>query len=117
MHNEYGEDYTDEFLQKNEFKFLLVEYDLNKANKGIQGTINDFASVCGLNKVEFVGLTSSDSLTIDQFKKEYHVAYPFYTNLDDVPLRTMIRSNPGLILLNGATVIDMWPYRSFPPRP
>ncbi len=114
MHNEYGEDYTDEFLQKNEFKFILVEYNLDKANKSVQGRINDFASVCGLNKIEFIGLTSSDSVTLDKFKKENHINYPFYINLDDVPLRTMIRSNPGLILLNGSTVIDMWPYRSFP---
>jgi uncharacterized membrane protein YphA (DoxX/SURF4 family) len=114
MHNEYGEDYTDEFLQKEGYKFLLVEYDLNKANKDVQGKINDFAAVCQLNKVEFDALTSSDSLTLLKFKKEFNVNYSFYTNLDDVPLRTMIRSNPGLILLKDATVVDMWPFRSFP---
>lgn len=114
MHNEYGEDYTDEFLQKPGYKFLLVEYDLEKADKGVQGRINDFASVCALNNVEFAGLTSSDSITLMNFKKEYRVTYPFYSNLDDVPLRTMIRSNPGLILLKDATVIAMWHYHSFP---
>ena len=114
MNNEYGEDYTDEFFQKEGFKFILVEYDVTKADKSVQGRINDFAAVCDLNKIEFVGLTSSDSLSLLSFKKEYTVKYPFYTNLDDVPLRTMIRSNPGLVLLNGSTVVDMWHYHSFP---
>jgi uncharacterized membrane protein YphA (DoxX/SURF4 family) len=114
MQNEYDEDYTDEFLQKEGFKFLLVEYSVAKADKSVQGRINDFASVCELNKIEFAGLTSSDSISVLNFKKEFSVKYTFYTNLDDVPLRTMIRSNPGLVLLNGATVIDMWPSTSFP---
>jgi uncharacterized membrane protein YphA (DoxX/SURF4 family) len=114
MKNEYGEDYTDEFLQKEGYKFLLVEYDLNKANKEIQGTINDFAAVCALNKIEFAGLTSSDSLTTLKFKKDYNINYPIYINPDDVPLKTMIRSNPGLVLLKGPVVTAMWHYHSFP---
>lgn len=114
MHNEYGEDYADEFLQKEGNKFILVEYDLNKANKKIQGRINDFAAVCALNNVEFVGLTSSDSLTVMNFKKEHHITYPFYTNGDDVPLKTMMRSNPGLMLLDNSTVVHLWHYNSFP---
>jgi len=114
MINEYHEDYKDEFLQKEGYKFMLVEYDLDKANKDVQGTINDFAAVCALNKIEFVGLTSSDSLKVAEFKKENAVQYPFYTNPDDVPLKTMIRSNPGLILFKGPVVVDMWHYHSFP---
>jgi uncharacterized membrane protein YphA (DoxX/SURF4 family) len=114
MINEYNEDYTDEFLKKEGYKFLLVEYDLNKANKEIQGTINDFAAVCALNKIEFAGLTSSDSLTVLQFKKDHDIKYPIYINHDDVPLKTMIRSNPGLVLFKGPVVVDMWHYHSFP---
>jgi len=64
--------------------------------------------------VEFAALTSSDSITVLNFKKENNIKYPFYSNLDDVPLRTMIRSNPGLILFDGATVKEMWHYHSFP---
>lgn len=114
MQNQYGEDYTDEFLQKEGYKFILVEYDLAKANKDVQGQINDFAAVCALDNVEFVGLTSSDTTLQKEFIKENNIKYPFYTNPDNVPLKTMIRSNPGLMLLKGATVIDMWHYHSFP---
>ncbi|MGQ0828700.1 MAG: BT_3928 family protein [Bacteroidota bacterium] len=114
MHNEYGEDYADEFLQKPGPKFILVEYDLAKANKKIQGRVNDFAAMCAMDSVEFVGLTSSDSTALHAFKLENGIKYPFYINPDDVPLKTMIRSNPGLMLLKDGTVIDMWHYNSFP---
>lgn len=114
MQNKYGEDYTDEFLQKEAYKFILVEYDLKKANKAVQGRINDFAAVCAMNNIEFVGLTSSDTTLQKEFIKEHNIMYPFYTNPDDVPLKTMIRSNPGLMMLKGPVVADMWHYNSFP---
>ena len=114
MQNQYGEDYTDEFLMKEGYKFILVEYDLKKANKRVQGQINDFAALCAANKIEFVGLTSSDTTLQKQFIIDNNIGYTFYTNPDDVPLKTMIRSNPGLILLNGPTVVEMWHYNSFP---
>jgi uncharacterized membrane protein YphA (DoxX/SURF4 family) len=114
MQNQYGEDYTDEFLQKEGPKFILVEYDLNKSNRGVQPKINDFAALCAANNIEFVALTSSDTTLQKLFIKENNITYPFYTNLDDVPLKTMIRSNPGLVMLDGPTVVAMWHYHSFP---
>ncbi|HEY0029501.1 MAG TPA: hypothetical protein VGC65_01990, partial [Bacteroidia bacterium] len=114
MQNQYGEDYADEFLQKEGYKFILVEYDLKKANKSVQGKINDFAAMCASNNIEFVGLTTSDSILRTEFIKEHNITYPFYVCPDDVPLKTMIRSNPGLVMLKGAVVIDMWHYNSFP---
>jgi hypothetical protein len=115
MQNEYNEDYTDEFLQKEGYKFLLVEYDLDKAATSIQGEINDFATMCKNENIEFAALTSSDSTRIAAFKAEHGIEnYKFYINADDVPLKTMIRSNPGLILLKKSTVVNMWHYNSFP---
>ncbi len=95
-------------------KLIAVIPNLEKADKDVQGKINDFATVAALDSIEFVGLTSADSVTLDAFKKEYKVNYTFYTNPDDVPLKTMIRSNPGLVLLKGSTVVAMWHHNSFP---
>ena len=85
MQNEYGEDYTDEFLLKDTYKFIVVEYDLNKANKAIQGKLNDFAALCTQNNIEIIGLTSSDRLTLRVFKKENNMwHYHTIPSFDDV---------------------------------
>ncbi|MDQ3046242.1 MAG: DoxX family protein [Bacteroidota bacterium] len=114
MNNKYGENYADEFLQKTGYKFILVAYDLDKTNRDVQGRVNDFAAMCAMDSIEFAGLTSSDSLKTYNFAKENNNTFTYYLNGDDVPLKTMIRSNPGLMLLKDATVIEMWHHNSFP---
>jgi len=114
MENRSGEDYTDTFLQNPKYSFLLVEYDLDKANRGVQGRINDFSALCQKDGMEFIGLTTSTPEKINEFKNEAHSMYYFYRCPDDVPLKTMIRSNPGLILFKAGVVIDMWHFHSFP---
>ena len=37
-----------------------------------------------------------------------------YYSVDETALKTMIRANPGLVLIKGGTVIDMWHYNDIP---
>jgi hypothetical protein len=39
--------------------------------------------------------------------------FNFY-NADDVALKMMVRSNPGLILIRDGIVLAKWPFRDFP---
>ena len=48
-----------------------------------------------------------------QFKQANNLEADFYF-ADDIELMTMIRSNPGLILLKDAVVIEKWHYNDFP---
>ncbi|CAN5505197.1 DoxX family protein [soil metagenome] len=108
-----GSDYTQDIIENPNYNFLLICYDLEKANKEIFGKINDFEALCKADSVTFVVLTSSGKETVDKFKSEVKTNVTFY-NTDGTTLKTMIRSNPGLMLLKGGTVIDMWHYHSFP---
>lgn len=108
-----GSDYTQEIIENPNYNFLLICYDLDKADKDAFGKINDFEALCKQDSVAFVALTSSGKETIDKFKLEAKTNVTFY-NTDGTALKTMIRSNPGLMLLKGGTVIDMWHYHSFP---
>lgn len=114
MNNEYSENYGDEFLMKPGYKFILVAYDLERTNLDAIGKANDLAAMSATDSIEFVGLTSSDSVKTATFITSHSIKYKYYINPDDVPLKTMIRSNPGLMLLKDATVVDMWHYNSFP---
>ncbi len=108
-----GGDYTQDIIENPNYNFLLICYDLSLTNKEVFGKINDFVALCKQENITFAILTSSSKETIDKFKEETKVTADFY-NTDGTVLKTMIRSNPGLMLLKGGTVIDMWHYHRFP---
>jgi uncharacterized membrane protein YphA (DoxX/SURF4 family) len=110
--NEEG-DYTQEFLQKPGHKFILVAYDITKTNQDVQHKINDFVALCQKAKIPFIGLTASASQEVDAFRHEHNSMFDYYYS-DNTALKTVVRSNPGLVLLNGATVEMMWHYNDFP---
>lgn len=111
--NAEGSDYTQDIIENPNYNFLLICYDLDKADKDAFGKINDFEALCRQDSVTFIALTSSTKETIDKFKLDTKTNVQFY-NTDGTVLKTMIRSNPGLMMLKGGTVIDMWHYHSFP---
>jgi uncharacterized membrane protein YphA (DoxX/SURF4 family) len=108
-----GGDYTQDIIENPDYNFLLICYDLDKTNKDVFGKVNDFASLCKTDSITFVVLTASTKEAIDKFKAETNTNIDFY-NTDGTVLKTMIRSNPGLMMLKGGTVLDMWHYHSFP---
>jgi hypothetical protein len=75
--------------------------------------INDFYTICEKNKINFIALTASSNEQISEFKHKYNALYDFY-NMDGVVLKTMIRSNPGLMLMKDCRVINNWHYNNFP---
>ena len=107
-----GSEYTDDILNYDGYYFFLVMYDLNKANKDVFGKINDFVKLARQDSVPIIALTASAD-QIEAFKKETGSDIDFYLT-DQTTLKTMIRSNPGLMLLKKGTVTDMWHYYSFP---
>jgi uncharacterized membrane protein YphA (DoxX/SURF4 family) len=108
-----GADYTQDIIENPDYNFLLVCYDLEKTNKNAFGKINDFVVLCKGDSVKIVALTASTPDVIAKFKEETKSTIDFYTS-DGTVLKTMIRSNPGLMMLKGGTVINMWHYHSFP---
>ena len=107
-----GDDVTEQILNYSGYYFFLVCYELDKTNKSAFGKINDFAKLCKNEKIPIIVLTASSD-QIESFKKEIGTDLDFYLT-DGTQLKTMIRSNPGLMLLKKGTVVDMWHYHSFP---
>lgn len=111
--DEDGKDVTMEILQNPEYNFLLVMEDIDKAVKKSFPKINELVKGCDANKIKVIGLTASADNTVENFRHEVGAAFPFY-KLDNTALKTMIRSNPGLILLKSGTVINMWDSNRIP---
>lgn len=106
-------DYTSDFLSRPDYVLMLVCYDLNKADRKVQPQINDLVAKCQAKDIEFFGITSTVVAETEKFRTENKNTFPFYY-CDGTALKTIIRSNPGLVLLKNGTVIDMWHYNDFP---
>lgn len=110
-----GNDCTDSVLSAPGYNFLLISSTLDKENKNValMQKINTLAANCIKNHINFICLTASGDDDIAGLKKQFGISYPFY-NTDETVLRTMIRSNPGLIMLKAGIVIEKWHYHDLP---
>lgn len=109
-----GTDYNSEILENPYYNLVVVAYDLTKAShKGI-GDLNALAINAAENyNVRSVLLTSNSAQSAEQFSDEHKLVMEiFYA--DAVPLKSMIRSNPGLLLLKNGTIINKWHFHNLP---
>lgn len=111
-HPEYG-DITEEVLNDDDYTFLVVSYKLSKASAEAQDKLNKLAAYASENGYHFYGLTASNADEITDFVHKYNVNYSFCAT-DEIQLKTVIRSNPGLVLLKKGTIIDKWGHRDIP---
>lgn len=111
-HPEYG-DITEEVLNDDDYTFLVVSYKLGKASAEAQDKLNKLAAYASENGYRFYGLTASNADEITDFAHKYNVNYSFCAT-DEIQLKTVIRSNPGLVLLKKGTIIDKWGHRDIP---
>jgi uncharacterized membrane protein YphA (DoxX/SURF4 family) len=112
INDPYGNDVTDDILQEENYKFLLVAYDLEKTVTKRWDRINKLQSESEKAGWSWYGLSKSGS-DVEAFRHEVQIPIEFYTN-DDVELKSMIRSNPGLILMEGCVIRGMWHWRDIP---
>lgn len=63
--------------------------------------------------IPFVVITPATREEIAAFKAE-HNFNPLFLTFDGTEIKIIIRSNPGLVLLQKATIINKWPWRSVP---
>lgn len=106
-------DITDQVLEDPGYSFLLISHDLNTADqRGIEKA-KGIAQFAQINQMPFYCLTASLNEEILRLKKELQLGFDFYTT-DNITLKTIIRSNPGLLLIKEGTIIGKWHYRNFP---
>lgn len=106
-------DVTDLVLENPGYTFLLVSTKLEDCDTGHLDEINSIHSFARDNGIAFYGMTASTDDVIETFKAEHDLEFPIATS-DETMLKTVIRSNPGLVLLKNATVTGKWHYNDLP---
>lgn len=110
---EAGADITDSIVASSGYTFLLVSTELENANKeGMMAAskLYDKASEQGYG---FYCLTASPKDFAASYKKANNFQFPYATT-DKTTLKTIMRSNLGLILIKEGIVIGQWHYNDFP---
>lgn len=107
-------DYTKELLSNPYYNLVIVAYDLSKTNEEAINRLNALAINLVQNyNIRTVMITSNSPQSAEAFSKQHNLAFDTYY-ADEVPLKTMVRSNPGILLLKNGTVINKWHYHSIP---
>lgn len=107
------EDITDQILDDKNYTFLLVAHQLDKADDSSIDLINELYDYSLEHGYRFYALTSSSDEDILKWQ-EYTGAEYLFAKADDITLKTMVRSNPGVILLKEGVVINKWSTHELP---
>ena len=114
IENEFGDDLTEFYIGTPGYLFMVVAHDLYATNaKAFERKITPLARQAGEQGHPFIVLTGSSQQAIDDFRHQYQTPYPFYLS-DEIELKTVIRSNPGLLLLKDGIVKAKWAHRDIP---
>jgi uncharacterized membrane protein YphA (DoxX/SURF4 family) len=107
-------DFTKELFASPFYTIIIVAYDLDKTNDAAVNRLNALAINATENfNIRTILLTSNSAQSAQAFAKAHKlVSEIFYA--DGVPLKTMMRSNPGVILLKGGVIVNKWHYHSVP---
>ena len=108
-----GDEVTWEVLEEPGYTFLLVARNLKRTNEGLLDVINDLHDYAKVNRCPFYMVTSSNAEVIGEWNEHTGAAYP-YLNADETLLKTMVRTNTGLIILKDATIVGKWSSADLP---
>ena len=108
-----GIDFTDQFISNPGYQFMLVAYDLSSSSLKNWDKIESIFEYCEKAEISFVVITSSLPEEVIKFK-EKNLSNAEYYYADDITMMSMIRSNPGLILLKNGVIQGKWHFNDFP---
>ena len=111
--DESGNDITSDVLSDPGFSFLLIATHLEKADKEALSYADELSAFCDAMGHSFYCMTASGSSNVQEVLEEQELGLDVYTT-DEITLKTIIRANPGLLLLKEGIILAKWHYNDFP---
>ena len=107
-----GNDYTKDLIENPSTQILLIIPDIDEANE--VGLEHAFSLIKTLEEDQnFAIVTGSDFETAGKKFADKYIEVYF---ADDIELKAMIRSNPGIVILQNGIIIKKYHYNDFPER-
>lgn len=108
-----GEDVTREVLNDKRFSFWIVMPRIENADNGVIDAIEDIYDYCRQYGYTIYGITASDSEKAMNWCRTAGMRIKFL-NADETVLKTMIRSNPGVVLVKNGIILNKWGKNELP---
>ena len=108
-----GDDKTFDIVNDSGYTFLLVVPDVKRADDGCSDRINDIYDVCQDMHYAFFMATASGEEDIAEWRDRTGAAYSAL-QAEDTELQTMVRSNPGLLLIKDGRIVAKWSNNALP---
>jgi hypothetical protein len=108
-----GTDITEQVLTDGNYVFLIIAPKLNTASIKGMLKMNDMAMKANNFGFNTYCLTSSTNSEIDDFRNRFKPVYKICTT-DETTLKTIIRANPGILVLREGTILGKWNFRDAP---
>jgi hypothetical protein len=112
LYNAEGINYTDSLLLAPGYKLVLTQTTLEKT-RHIEKSLAQLAVQWQASGRSLWGLTSTPLDEVEAYRHEYQLPITYYT-MDATPIKSMVRSNPGLMLMRGSVVVKKWSSYNFP---
>jgi len=104
---------TESIIRNPAYQVVVNSYSLDLSNTDAFKAINEFSRKAALVNIPTSVLVSAEPADIAEFSRKYQLSLDFYL-ADDILLKTMVRSNPGILLLKGGVIINKWHWRDLP---
>jgi len=106
-------DVTYDILDNPNYTFLLVSPHVEDANENNLDLIDDVFDYCEHWGYDMIGLTSSGDEAVRLWTENAGAELRFLF-CDEIPLQTMVRSNPGLVLIKNGVIVNKWSHPCIP---
>ncbi|UCD61464.1 MAG: DoxX family protein [Flavobacteriaceae bacterium] len=104
-----GEDFTSILMQEEKL-LIVVAYDLAKSDYEAFKEVKEITDKAGIKGYKIIGMSASNEEWTGNLIKEYKLGFEFYFT-DETTLKTIVRSNPGILTLEKGTITQKVHYK------
>ena len=110
----YGSDLAGRIIADRGYSLLVISHDISLASREGLVKAGDWSRLDLLaDDFSFYAVTASPSAEVEEISASLGLEYGFFA-ADDIMLKTVVRSNPGFVLIKNGTILGKWGSRDFP---
>jgi hypothetical protein len=110
----YGSDMVSEILSDGGYSLIMVSNNLGEADEEALVRAVEWSQLeIVAGDFSFYAVTASPTAEVESISSKLDLGYRFMAG-DEIMLKTIVRSNPGFVLLKNGIILGKWSWRDFP---